>query len=255
VTPDEVATAYVALGEIQTAAIRVAGRSGPADREVRGVNSYVGPGDGTSVRRIGDVLALATRAEVSEGTAWYSAARTFCSGLRRYGVTLDQAAGVVAVLSPLLSWPQNMVYAERVVSGRSMVGAGVLAANLAKAGRIMAGEDVWSVVRPPAGRPRSGQKVRAFLACILTGGDTPVVCLDRHAYALATGRTDVRALDRSGVYERLAAAYRDAGYLAGLRGSEVQAVTWLTWRRLSGRTDQYERAAARESVAGFFAPT
>jgi hypothetical protein len=187
------------------------------------------------------VLAVwesATDEEREEGMGWYSAARTFAVGLtERYGVTLEQACGVLAAISPRLAWAANMVYADQLVRTGD---APILGSSKAKALRILEGEPVESVLRCAVcarGDTRKhvcfGEKVRSFYACI-TDPESDAVCVDRHAYDVAvgcvTGEIERKALDRVGVYERVADCYRAAGAILGVSATLVQAVTWVAWR-------------------------
>ncbi len=178
-----------------------------------------------SPRRILRILRGATAAEVIEGAAWYEAARTFAIGLsERYGCTLEQAIGVIAVLSPRLSWDRNMVYADTFLrtgtapclNGRRRAAAAVLAGDMSAV---------------------SGQKVVSFQACITDPyGSHAAVCIDRHAFDVAAGKvTDDRTrkiLESVGGYQYVADLYRKAARGTGLTPSQVQAITWVRWRNL-----------------------
>lgn len=97
-----------------------------------------------------------------------------------------------------------------------------------KATRILAGETPLDVL--------GGDKVRAFYATILDphGYDVPVI--DRHAFDIAVGRvTDEKAratLSRKGEYARFGEVYIDAARSVGVSSSQMQAITWVAWRRL-----------------------
>jgi hypothetical protein len=175
--------------------------------------------------RTGRIIAIyraATAAQLAEGTDWYSAARTFSIGLaERYGLTLEQAAGIVAAISPRLPWDRNMAYADLLMRTGDCP---TLKGNKAKAVRILSGERPLDVL--------GGAKVRAFYLAIL--GDPDAVVVDRHAFDVAYGAvTDDRtrkALDRVGGYDGYANAYRAAATALGTTAVVVQAVTWVVWR-------------------------
>jgi len=84
--------------------------------------------------------------------------------------------------------------------------------------------------------------VRAFFACILDPSDPWAVCIDRHAAAVAYGRTlsdremknAVAVTKGADRYQALADAYRAVAAARGMLPMDVQAVTWVTWRRLKG---------------------
>jgi hypothetical protein len=169
-----------------------------------------------------EVYRAATESERAEGLDWYSAARTFATGLAdRYGITLDAAAGIVAALSPRRPWADNMAAADTLCRTGD-VGGLSLFVNRAKA--IRDGAAPLDVLRGP--------KVRAFYAAIMGDGDA--VCIDRHAFDVAYGAaTDDKTrkqLDRVGEYARFADAYRAAAETAGTTAAAMQATTWVVWR-------------------------
>lgn len=182
-------------------------------------------------------LRQATPQQVQRGKAWYSAAHTFATGLAdRYGLPggPEQAAYVIAALSPQQSWQSNQASADLLLRTGSTFGLGV---NIAKARRILAGEHPADVLRPPNPKRVTGNKVRAFADCIIARGRTRTVCVDRHAADIALARpldasplpagflTDAR-------YHAIAAAYRLAAQRTGGRftSAEVQAIMWIVRR-------------------------
>ena len=102
----------------------------------------------------------ATREQVQDGIAWYSAARTFAVALaRQYHVTKQCAAGVIAALSPQVSWKKNKDYAAIILRGKLggiKPRAHCIARNWDKAWRIATGSHPLAVL--------GGPKVRAFTA-------------------------------------------------------------------------------------------
>ena len=181
-----------------------------------------------------DVFNRATDSEREEGASWYSAARTFAIGLsERYGIALDAACGVIAALSPQLSWSMNMRYADQICATGD---APVLGLSKSKALRILSGESVESVLACPVCKRStrkhvcSGEKVRNFYRCI-ADPSCDAVCIDRHAFDIASGEvTDDKsrkALDKVGVYQSVADAYRAAAVVLGISAATVQAITWV----------------------------
>lgn len=181
--------------------------------------------------RIVEVFQQATEDERRDGINWYREAHSIASKLDPANV--ERAAGIIAALSPMMPWDRNIHLAHRTYLDGSASGA--LGANVVKANRIFNGEAPLDVL--------SGDKVRNFFQCIAEPS-SDAVCIDRHAFDIAVGKVtnnDSRAqLGRKGVYETFAKAYvRAARTLSKLYGthispSEVQAVTWVVWRRLKG---------------------
>lgn len=181
--------------------------------------------------RIVDVWRQATVKEMVEGMDWYKDANALA--VRLSPADPASAAGVIAALSPMMSWGQNINIAVRAYADGKASGA--LFSNVAKADRILAGERPEDVL--------GGDKVRAFYGVIADPASDAVV-VDRHAFDIAVGRVtnneSRQGLSRKGVYASFASAYvRAAKAISAETGmdisaSQVQAVTWTVWRRLKG---------------------
>jgi hypothetical protein len=169
------------------------------------------------------VLGRAKPEHYREGIDWYQHAHTLARVLAgQHDISVEQAAGVLAALSPQLSWPRNVAYAEQFLATGD---APVLGRSKRAAARIVAGELPLSVLQGP--------KVRAFFANI-ADPSSDAVTVDRHAHDVAVGQRfgDARRslLGRQGGYDLLAAAFRLAAAKVGLQPSAVQAIAWLAWR-------------------------
>lgn len=190
-------------------------------------------------RRVTNILGIYAQAsgeELAEGFHWYETAHTFAEGLAlRYQVgdhqdqekRIEAAAGVIAALSPQISWDRNMVLADRLCAGLRVTG--VYSANIAKAHAIQAGAEPLEIL--------GGNKVRAFFECIANPYCSRAVVVDRHALAIVEGRVlseaERRGALRDRVYGEIANAYIEAARIAKLDAPhEMQAVTWLVWRRM-----------------------
>lgn len=184
----------------------------------------------TQTPAVENVLAVynaATADQIREGLSWYFDAHNFA-------LILDpenphRAAGVIAAMSPMMNWETNKQAAARAYFYKSADGLG-LSRNCAKANLILGGADPLDIL--------GGKKVRAFYQTILNpAGDIDPV-IDRHAYDIAVGMvTDEKArstLSRKGRYEEFAAIYREAARIAGIGSSQMQAITWVTWREAKG---------------------
>lgn len=195
---------------------------------VPGKRVYAANPNSMNIVRVWD---QATEAEVAAGINWYRDAHALAVLLSP--ADPSQAAGVLAALSPMMDWEQNMKLGIRAYADGSASGA--LSSNVKKANLILNGAAPLDVL--------GGNKVRAFYGCI-NNPSSESVCIDRHAFDIAVGRVtnneSRQALSRKGVYESFANAYvRAAKTLSDRLGtpvsaSEVQAVTWGVWRRLKG---------------------
>lgn len=180
-------------------------------------------------RNIVATYDAATPAERAEGRSWYSTARDVA-------VSLDpkdpvRAAAVLAVLSPRLNWTKNVELAGDAYAGHPLK---CLKANADKAERILNGAEPDDVV--------SGPKVRAFWHAIVDPTDARAIVIDRHAIDVAFGEVmdDERRgkiLGRKGAYDDVAQRYVYAAELLSevygtMTPVEVQATTWVAWRRM-----------------------
>lgn len=182
-------------------------------------------------------LHVASHEQRQQGKAWYKTANAFAHGVAdRYGIHPEQAAYALAALSPQQSWGANQRSLVLLLETNSTYGLG---ANIAKARRILAGESPSTVLAPPNPARVTGSKVRAFADCIIAGGRTSTVCVDRHAADVALGRRLAASPLPAGFitgarYETIAAAYRLAAQRSGgqFTACEVQAITWIVRRTL-----------------------
>jgi hypothetical protein len=190
----------------------------------------------------GNILAVffkATDLETINGAEWYPAANHAARIMAtRYNVTLEIAAGVIAALSPNNRWERNLTDADFMIRAYSAGGhdaadsikVGTYNANKIKALAILSGDNCLQIL--------GGLKVRAFYDCILAGDS---VCVDGHAYAIWTGGyipTTKTPKITPKLYESISADYRLAAATinsilqAEYSAAQIQAITWLTWRRI-----------------------
>lgn len=160
---------------------------------------------------------------VEEGINWYPRAQDVCRDIA--GSKWHRAAGVIAALSPMQRWVNNVTLARRVWEQGHAEGCG-LGQNCRKAERIYNGEDALDVL--------GGEKVTNFFLTILDPSLDPEPVIDRHAFDIAVGKrcndSERSILQRKGEYARFAAAYREAANRTGLLSWQIQAVTWAEWK-------------------------
>jgi hypothetical protein len=199
-----------------------------------------------NARHIIGMLGLASAADIQQGRSWYKRAYTLAlSFVHTYqGLTYGQAIGVIAALSPNNKWERNCADAESMIKlwhvGEDSRQAKVCTynTNKDKAARILELESPDSEAIQDI---LSGQKVVAFYRCISGFKDT--VCVDGHAFAIFMGER-IPTTKTPNIGKALYAAITRSYILAsersfdacgyGLTPAEVQAVTWVTYRRLIG---------------------
>jgi hypothetical protein len=190
---------------------------------------------------------LSTDLERSNGKNWYRQAHTAALDLSAsYPLGVIKSAGVISALSPNNKWARNLRDADRLIDAFFEYGPLVASktvvctygSNLQKAITILkldqpTTEDVDAIL--------NGQKVRAFYHCIL--GDTQAVCVDGHAYSIWAGElitTPKTPKISPRLYSQISKDYRAAAQIVSTTSqsvtpSELQAITWLTHKRLNGR--------------------
>lgn len=200
-----------------------------------------------TTRYIKGMLQLATVADIEQGKNWYQRAYDLAVQLMHAynGITLGQCVGVIAALSPNNKWERNCNDAEAMIKAwangcdPTSVKVCTFNKNKEKAAAILnlpddfTTEDIETIL--------SGRKVCAFYRCIM--GFNDAVCVDGHAYAIWLGErvpTTKTPSISAKLYETISRAYINTATvsfdLVGecLTPAQVQAITWVTYRRLLG---------------------
>jgi len=174
----------------------------------------------------------ATAADQAQGLAWYGLAQEFAQTLSLdSSLSVEQCAGVIAAMSPMMSWRSNLDVARRLITHYQHTGllpdAGYgLRRNVAKAWAILDGAPPLEVL--------SGPKVRAFYRNIM--GDPSAVTVDRWAVRIALADPTHPGTVTAKGYGVIAEAYRDAADLLEVSARDLQAATWTYYRRVHGAT-------------------
>ena len=197
----------------------------------------------------------ATKQEIAETSKWYSDAQKFTETLSlefNNQISSIKIAGVVAALSPRNEWNRNKFDAKQIckefLSNKyyqlNLFGYHFLLnskvctfhANKSKAIQILLSDDskIESILK--------GNKLISFYRGII--GDTEAVCIDGHAFNIASNRVtslaEVPAISDKN-YKTLQNVYRDAKnfinkrYGLNLKTGELQAVTWNEYKRLHNK--------------------
>ena len=201
------------------------------------------------------VFKQATNHEFHQGINWYSNATNFATDLfseLNYQISLKKIAGVIASLSPRNEWNRNKIDARNIckefLSNKyyqlNLFGYNFLLntkvctfnANKSKAIKILLANDseIETLLK--------GNKLINFYRCII--GDTEAITIDGHAFNIASNRVsslaEVPAISEKN-YKAVQRVYRDAKnfinkrYNLNLKTSDLQAVTWVTYKRLHNK--------------------
>jgi hypothetical protein len=160
-----------------------------------------------------------------DGERWYETARLTAQAIAGAHGRLNarQVAGIIAALSPRVSWPRNVAAAyrvvEAVVKGWPLPYVDGYGPNRRKAWDIANGADPDAIL--------GGPKVVSFYRNLI--GCDESVTIDCWAARAAEGVWNPRP-PTGRRYETLARAYRDAARLRNVTPRAMQATVWCAVR-------------------------
>ena len=177
-----------------------------------------------TTRNVLKVYRAAIESDITEGLAWYPTAHNLAFVVGRGDIL--KGAGIVSAYSPQTSWPLNTRYALQA-SASGIANMPTLGNSNRSAQRILDGENPFDVLK--------GLKTRSFTNNILHAGNVDDPTIDVHAYSIAIGKKtpakDMPSLGKAR-YEELQEAFRRAAKIEGIKPSDMQAITWVAWRRV-----------------------
>lgn len=195
-----------------------------------------------SINSIIAVYNLSSQADKQQGEEWYDRALKFAGKLSAlYDIEVTTVVGVIVALSPRNKWERNMQDAESMIKISAAGGKLEDLMNLKvctfkigkeKAAKILAGKvydrfELLTILKGP--------KLCEFFNCIL--GDVEDVCIDGHAYCIWVGDkialANVPSIGKK-LRKNIKADYQEAANFLGVQPHVLQAITWVTWKRLHG---------------------
>ncbi len=203
------------------------------------------------IENIKGVYYLSKSYEKKHGEIWYKVANKSCSAIAKK-VNMHSAivVGVLSALSPNNKWERNVIDAENMCIAYKSdiplddVKVCTYNANKQKAIKILSILDKGSMDLENDIRDiLNGNKVKAFFDCIYNyETNKTTVCIDGHAKAIYIGEKFALSSNSSNVtnkqYRVISQAYIDAtkeinesegtSYLP----YQIQAITWVAWRRI-----------------------
>ena len=194
-----------------------------------------------NVNNIKAIYLLATTQEKIDGANWYKSAHKIALNLADdYGLTLQTTAGVIASLSPRNKWSRNVIDAENLIEAfvrdpESAVNIKVCTFNKNKEKALKILKNNQDFFTDNTREILSGPKLNEFFNCILGVEDD--VCIDGHAYCIWNGsRTSLKDVPSIGVKLRreIKSDFRKAAAKFNISAAEMQAITWVAWRRIYG---------------------
>ena len=186
---------------------------------------------------IAKVFKQSTVEEVAHGLTWYADALKECQDMADcHRLPLAIVVGVVAALSPTNRWQRNLVDAHYMC--KSFVNGGYVEDTAPCTYKTMR-DKAWKILSDGVtqdahdiAKTLNGPKITDFFWCIM-GQDVCVI--DGHAWCIANA--DRRTMqDVPSIGKKLRAELQDAYVKAGnkhnMTAYEMQAATWVTWKRI-----------------------
>ncbi len=182
------------------------------------------------------VYKQAQHSEQQHGLTWYADAKSAAQEIAdKHELPLYIVVGVVSALSPTNRWERNVIDADNMCE--NFVSGGYVEDTAPCTYKTMR-DKAWSILEEkPETLERvaeilKGPKITDFFWCIM-GHDTCVI--DGHAWCIANAdRRTMQEVPSIGKKLRaeLQEAYSAAGASVGLTAYEMQAVTWVAWKRI-----------------------
>ena len=188
------------------------------------------------VKNILTVFNQATYEEATHGVEWYSDARHECNKMAiKYDLPLRIVVGVCAALSPTNRWERNLIDTDNMLA--CFIEGGYVEGTSPCTYKKMR-DKAWDILQTNPHNDGDvlfllrGPKISDFFSCIM-GHDVCVI--DGHAWCIANNerRTmqDVPSIGKK-LRAELQDAYVEAGKAFDMTAYEMQAATWVTWKRL-----------------------
>ena len=179
--------------------------------------------------RIQKILNLATKTEIENGKNWYLEAYNFALEVSiDYSLTVTQVSQLISLLSPQKKWEQNKSDVVNFLNGDT--------GSIFSTKKTLS--ECASVVDEGFTIPSNRMKTFAFAKCIEEAKDntTDPVVIDRHAIKIAYGQMNAKPIIITDLrYKESELAYRMVAKENKLRAHEVQAITWVAYKRIVNR--------------------
>jgi hypothetical protein len=194
-------------------------------------------------KNILEIYKQANNEEISSGKIWYKQTNEISRLMAvKYNLTVIQTSGIIAALSPGTNWNQNIIDANNLCSLLN-VGKNIKAIvcttynqNKFKASYLWQNSQLTKieVFQVLLGCSKKVNKTSSFFLNILNPEIDDICTIDRHAYRINLGLTesiDVPLTEKR--YLCMNSAYKQASKQINISSIELQAITWLTFRRLN----------------------
>lgn len=172
-----------------------------------------------------NILKMWTQTNESDRKDWYLEANSWCANFDK--CSLSVVAGVVAALSPVKRWEQNLICAQDMIETGD---CGHMGAFKDKARAILASdgsdESILKIL--------NGRKISAFYLNIRYPHKANNVTIDRHALSIALGHK-VTDAEYQGMTAKQYAFFVECYTIAAMKVEIspvlMQSATWVYYRR------------------------
>jgi hypothetical protein len=189
-----------------------------------------------------NILEMFNRAndlEIDNGMCWYEVANKEARQIQvksNQGLKLNQICGIIAALSPRNKWYRNLIDAENL----AVCYDGTLPSLLNFKCATFSSNKLKAILIASMDNPTDsevlailgGDKVRSFYHNILNPDGKVEVTLDGHAICVALGNRHVGIVATGMIYKQLVNMYSYQADLLNILPSQLQAITWLSYRRI-----------------------
>jgi len=174
-----------------------------------------------------NILRVWKKTQSNDRVDWYGKANDFCIRIGlKYNLTSIMVAGVVASLSPVKTWEQNLKIAENMVRSGD---CGHMGQFKQKAKDILASDGSKESIL----KVLNGRKISSFFLNII--GDTePTVTIDRHALSIALRLKVTDEMYRGMTqqqYEFFVECYKMVAKVVNEKPTLIQSATWVYFRK------------------------
>jgi hypothetical protein len=195
------------------------------------------------VYNILEIYKQASNEEITNGKLWYKQANEISKLMAvKYNLTEIQTAGIIAALSPGTNWNQNIIDANNLCSLLQVkrdihsIVCTTYNQNKLKAHYLYQNSQLTKIeiFKVLLGCSRKVNKTSSFFLNILNPDQDEICTIDRHAYRVNLGITesiDVPLTEKR--YLCMNSAYKQASNQLNISAIELQAIVWLTFRRLN----------------------
>lgn len=167
---------------------------------------------------------------------WYQEANDWASNRVVEGVNLNKVCGIIAALSPVKRWEDNLKCAVSLINTRD---CGHMKQFKNKALAILdcdgSEEEILKIL--------NGNKISAFYKNIRHPFDGSNVTIDRHALSIALGywitEDDYKGMTTN-QYNFFSDCFAEASLKVGVSPLLMQSATWVKWREIK---TEYKRTA------------